>query len=821
MGFDSSANLLFVIAGDSAPAQAAMGELRGVMENYLGNMTGAFEAFSADVENLGWAEALTNIGPQLEKAMLGVVGAAAAAGASLVELGRHQMEFAETVEQGTRATGLTTEQISGLMFAADQTGLSTETLNRALVRFAVAVSAAADPTSKQAKAFGDLGIQQADINAGQTDLYTLLMKTSDGFHTHADGANKDAASLTLFRDRSAVLTQTLDMGSAAFHTFAQRAQETGNILTEQDAEAAKITTLAWRDLRAEVMGFEHQLGKATIPLMADFALWLQGITVGMKAFFTTALTWKDIVNPFAGVLKQWANAEAAYYGAMEKGAERILAAKQAMEKPVNVPPVANPHGSGHGEQDDQPKQATEDWLGFSNILQQVKSSIAGATSEEAKISAETDKLSYALQKAYEQFFKLSSEGKLSMETVGQQSQAYWQSVAAITQLGIQRLTDLGTKHNAAEASAAADLRQRIEQQQQGTHDNQIVLWDDEIQKLVARFQKEGALTIANWALLEQLQQAGYAKIQAAQSQAFAKELVGLNNELAQMVNAHQTAQQRIETTYQQDLQRFSAAEEAKKVIEAGGAAYANMIHLEYERLRAAALQKYQTDLQALHNSTGWQGVFGNTFAQAIRGNEALWKEWANSTNQSMMMVRVSLEAMKEMGQQAFQSFAQGMGSNSADAIVYSKSIGQAMQAALASTLESLAAQSISYAIYSTGLGLLRLAQYDYVGASNAFAAAAEFGILGVATALAGRAIAPSQSTAAGSSSAANSAASPASSSATTGASTNTPMVSVYVYGHVYGTSGVDQLAALLSDAVRHRDVKLISSQTKNAAVVIR
>src|SRR5581483_11075607 len=141
----------------------------------------------------------------------------------------------------------------------------------------------------------------------------------------------------------------------------------------------------------------------------------------------------------------------------------------------------------------------------------------------------------------------------------------------------------------------------------------------------------------------------------------------------------------------------------------------------------------------LRNSQGWQGVFGNEFAALLKGNEAKTKEWAQSQNQAHLLVKDSLTMLNTMAQQTFQTFAQAEGQAIASAIVYSKSIGKAMEAALAATLESLAAQAMVHAIYSLGWGFKCLAEYDYVGASNSFTAAAIFGSLGVGSAIAGRA----------------------------------------------------------------------------------
>ena len=101
-----------------------------------------------------------------------------------------------------------------------------------------------------------------------------------------------------------------------------------------------------------------------------------------------------------------------------------------------------------------------------------------------------------------------------------------------------------------------------------------------------------------------------------------------------------------------------------------------------------------------------------------------------------MMVLVALEATKEMGQQAFLSLGQAMGQNIAHALIYKESIGAAMKAALASTLESLAGQAYMYAIYATAWGFWDLALGLWGQAADEFTAAGIFAGVGTAAAIA-------------------------------------------------------------------------------------
>jgi hypothetical protein len=178
-----------------------------------------------------------------------------------------------------------------------------------------------------------------------------------------------------------------------------------------------------------------------------------------------------------------------------------------------------------------------------------------------------------------------------------------------------------------------------------------------------------------------------------------------------------------------------------------------------------------------------------------------------------------------MGLQAFGSFGQAMGQNIAAAIVYKKSIGEAMRTAAAESLAALSARALTEAIFATAYGFILLAQRDFTGASQAFTAAAMFGSVGVAAAVAGRAIAPSQAGAAagraetsGAGAAGGVGGGAAGGGAGGGAGTR---VAIYIQGHVIGPSGIEELTDIINEAVVGRDVRLIATGVKQLGTVAR
>jgi len=451
---------------------------------------------------------------------------------------------------------------------------------------------------------------------------------------------------------------------------------------------------------------------------------------------------------------------------------------------------------------------------------------AAAQGEEAKLGQEFSHLRLEIGKAGAEFIKLRDSGKLDPEAIKREQAAIAGMFSALIKAEQGAYKELFDKRAAAVEAAGLDLQQRLLAQREWTAEGERAAWDDEIAKLTAHLAKAKTLTEGNQALIAELHKAGAYKIAREQNDAFVKQLESLQHHLTQMFTARQTAMERVKWQYAEDLVKFGAVEEAKTLKLAATEAEREILRRQYDMNRAAAFARYGEEMTALYNSQGWRGLFGAEFAQGLRGNEALLREWAYSSQQSLMMVRVAAENLKDMGLQAFGSFGQAMGQNIAAAIVYKKSIGEAMRTAAAESLAALSARALTEAIFSTAYGFILLAQRDFTGASQAFTAAAMFGSVGVAAAVAGRAIAPSQAGAAagrGSQGSGAGAASGAGGGAAGGGSGGGggTRVTIYIQGHVIGASGIEELTDTINEAVVGRDVRLIATGVKQGGTVAR
>ncbi|MDR3700603.1 MAG: hypothetical protein P4L56_13250 [Candidatus Sulfopaludibacter sp.] len=873
MAFDSSAGLLFSIGANSDDAEANIARFRSLLGKDLGDLKGEFGA---------WAEEILGDLTTVKGATIALTAVTAAGvvalGTAMVETTDHYADYVAEVERGSKATGISTERMSGLKFMAAETGTSYDSLVTGLTRFSSTIVKAAEGGKQQSDAFAALGITQAQIAAGEKDMMPLLDLVADRMHALGSQVDRTAIARDLFSRGGAALVRMLSLGSEGMKEFEARAAALGLTVEMQDVVAMEKYRAALAAVKSQQEALDIELGKNSISVMTELKEAWAGLWMTLKTFQPSS------------ILSFWAQ-----WGANVGNLKAEI--EQTAKALANLP-------TGQGDALEHTakaaKEMVKDFRGFNEVLDEYQGKIAEAAGGEAKVTEETRRMQEALQKARDEFEKLKSEGKLDPAEIERQTELMAAAAAKLPEAVFAAWNSYWTKQDEAVAAAGNQLRETLLRQGQQTMAVQVALLEMERNARLEKLHKEKDETAENLALVNQIYQSGLKKIEDTQAAAVSKEgrdidakiaeqgertfelrrsqvsrqidelrvqheekygieeeyeqkldqlkkveldkiaadeklagdteLARLQEDLKRVESAHETSEQRIVSGYQADLAKYVAIEERKSLALAVGEAQRAQISKAFAAIREGLLNKEQQDLQALTNSTGWRGVFGQEFAQMIRGNENLLKEWSTSTNQSAMMVKVTLEALKETAHQTFDQMAKGMGQNIAHAVIYSKSIGQAMKAVLESTLESLAAQAITYAIFSTALGFTDLAEGNEAGAAAAFTAAAIWASVGAAAAISGRALAGSGGGAGGSGAGTSGPGSygsqTAAASADQGSAIPAPNaggrnVQVNVYGHVVGTSGVGELCSMINDAVINGDQPLTATNTKTGVQVNR
>jgi len=695
-----------------------------------------------------------------------------------------------------------------------------------LTRFSSNVVKAADGSAQQLEAFNKLGISQEQVKAGEKDMMPLLELVADGFHKMGASVLSTAEARELFGRGGAALLKDLQLGSEGIKQFERDARELGLVITTQDVVAVNEYKAALQAAKSEQEALDVEMGRHAIGIMEIFRVEWAALIKTMR---------EGGNEGFTGFFKNWVLN-------IDEIGRRVHELAESLAKMGD--------GKGPGDDPGGAKKMTENFTGLRDLLMEVlerEQAITGG--EEGKITAEIEKLQEELKKRTAEYNRLyDTAAKRATEEAKVQAAAMRALPQAIAQLEGELRDQLAAKELAAQERTGTELQELILRQGKETLAVKGQLLDQEVAKRREAMEKERTDTAENLALLAEYELAGRKKItdemiaeiikggqeetlaalRESKKEADAKaagdqEIARLDEQLERINREHQTAEQRIEAQYDAEVAKFSAAEEKKTLAAFTGEAQRAAIMAGFEAIRKGLTDKEQQDLQALWNSQGWRGIFGDEFTRDIQRNEQLMKEWATSSNQSLLMVKVALESMDEMAQKAFQQMAQGMGAGIAHAMIYEKSIGAAMKAAMVATLESLAGQAYAHAIYSLALGFLDLATGDEAGAVAAFEAAALFAAVGTASALIGRAMGPGASGGAGSGAGSSK---PSQTSQQASASRDQqlgavgapggasgPHVTVNVWGHVVGTSGVSELCGMLNDAVMNQGSTLTATNT--------
>lgn len=105
-------------------------------------------------------------------------------------------------------------------------------------------------------------------------------------------------------------------------------------------------------------------------------------------------------------------------------------------------------------------------------------------------------------------------------------------------------------------------------------------------------------------------------------------------------------------------------------------------------------------------------------------------DWSSGFLAESSVVNGALASLAQTAGFTFDEFAAGLSKNISTALVYSQSMGEALDKTLKSTAASIAAEAILQALRSTAMGFYLLAVGDFAGAGNAFEAAALWGGIG-------------------------------------------------------------------------------------------
>lgn len=226
----------------------------------------------------GVGKATARLGRRFSMLKLAAAAAAVAIGYKLIRaLSRAFKSMVETgdqFEKFSRATGMSTEMLSGLSHAAKISGADFGAIQKSMKTFSGAAFEAGEGLESYKRYFDALGITVTDNSGKLKDLNDLFLEAADGLAKMENSTQRAALAAKLFGRGGLTLMPMLREGTAGIRKLMEEARELGIVWSQEDTVAAAEFQDAVERLRASMRGLSKTMLIQLVPVLEGLANWV-------------------------------------------------------------------------------------------------------------------------------------------------------------------------------------------------------------------------------------------------------------------------------------------------------------------------------------------------------------------------------------------------------------------------------------------------------------------------------------------------------------------------------------------------------------------
>ena len=188
----------------------------------------------------GW-EAL---GKTVEAVGAAMAAAAAAAAAAIAEAGKALVSFAvdgaayaDDLLTMSTVTGMSTEKLQELQYAADLVDVSVDTITGSMKKNLSAMTKVRDGNDKMTEAYAKLGVKVLDANGNLRDDETVYWELINALGQVTDETERDALAMEILGKSASDLNPLIEAGADTMKALAVQAHNAGAVLDEDTLDA--------------------------------------------------------------------------------------------------------------------------------------------------------------------------------------------------------------------------------------------------------------------------------------------------------------------------------------------------------------------------------------------------------------------------------------------------------------------------------------------------------------------------------------------------------------------------------------------------------
>ena len=239
------------------------------------------------------------------------LAAAAAVGvAALAALVRVSINQADAMSKAAQRAGVTTEALSRLAWAGEQSDVNMSTLTGSMVKLTKTMSDVASGADKGAAAlFRALDVSVTDAEGKLRSADSVMIDLADRFSRMEEGADKTALAIKVFGKSGAEMIPLLNNGRQGLADMAAESDRLGKTISTDFGKRAEVFNDTLSRIWAAGAGLVNKIAEALLPQLQEFADMLadpqfvenaQSLAQGVVAAFGLIV---DAVKKAVGALR--------------------------------------------------------------------------------------------------------------------------------------------------------------------------------------------------------------------------------------------------------------------------------------------------------------------------------------------------------------------------------------------------------------------------------------------------------------------------------------------------------------------------------------
>lgn len=209
-------------------------------------------------------DSLKSAGGKVEdfgKKLSGVSGAAAAIGGGLLKLGYDAVTSADELNTLSKQTGISTDELQKMQYAADLVDVSVEDITGALKKLKGKI----DPSNESLAA---LGVATTNADGSLRSATDVFYDAVGALSQIENETSRDQIAMDLFGKGADSLAGIIDDGGAALREYGAQAEELGLILDGDTLNALNDTNDQIDQMKAQISGTMAVIGAEVVPVIA-------------------------------------------------------------------------------------------------------------------------------------------------------------------------------------------------------------------------------------------------------------------------------------------------------------------------------------------------------------------------------------------------------------------------------------------------------------------------------------------------------------------------------------------------------------------------